>query len=54
MGHTLAEQQFTSYAKVENWVPNWFASKDENIYGGIQKLPESWRKCVTSDGEYFE
>lgn len=55
MGHALAEQQFDSYEEVENWVSDWFASKDEHFYWrGIHKLPERWSKCVESNGQYFE
>ncbi|GBP36373.1 Mariner Mos1 transposase [Eumeta japonica] len=32
MGHALAEQRFDSYAEVENWVSDWFASKEEHFY----------------------
>ena len=55
MGRELAEQHFVSYEEVENWVTNWFASKDEQFYWrGIDKMPERWKKCVASDGQYFE
>lgn len=55
MGHALAEQQLDSYEEVENWVSDWFASKDEHFYWrGIHKLPERWSKCVESNGQYFE
>ncbi|GBP42386.1 Mariner Mos1 transposase [Eumeta japonica] len=55
MGHALAEQRFDSYAEVENWVSDWFASKEEHFYWhGIHKLPKRWTKCVESDGQYFE
>lgn len=55
MGHALSEQHFDSYEEVENWVSEWFASKDNQFYWrGIHKLPERWSKCVESDGQYFE
>lgn len=55
MGHALAEQHFDSYEEVENWVSDWFASKDEQFYWrGIHKLPERWSKCVENNGQYFE
>jgi [histone H3]-lysine36 N-dimethyltransferase SETMAR len=55
MGHALAEQHFDSYQEVKNWVTNWFASKDKQFYWhGIHKLPERWKKCVDSNGLYFE
>lgn len=55
MGHALAEQHFKTSEEVENWVSDWFTSKDEQFYWrGIHKLPERWSKCVESDGQYFE
>jgi [histone H3]-lysine36 N-dimethyltransferase SETMAR len=55
MGHALAEQHFDSYEEVENWVTQWFASKEEQFFWrGIHKLPERWSKCVESEGNYFE
>jgi len=55
MGHALAELHSDSYEEVENWVPDWFALKDEQFYWrGIHKLPERWSKCVENNGQYFE
>ena len=55
MGRELAEQHFVSYEEVNKWVTNWFASKDEQFYWrGIDKMPERWKKCVASNGQYFE
>ena len=52
MAHTLSEQHFKMYEEVENWVSEWFASKQGKFYwDGIYKLPE---RCVASDGHYFE
>nr|KAF6369105.1 hypothetical protein mMyoMyo1_010510 [Myotis myotis] len=43
MAHTLSEQHFKTYKEVENWVSEWFASKQEKFYwDGIHKLPERW------------
>jgi len=55
IAHALSEQHFKTYEEVENWVSEWFASKQEKFYwDGIHKLPERWGKCVASDGHYFE
>lgn len=55
MAHGLAEQEFSSYENVANWLENWFAGKDQEFYrSGIRQLPERWAKCVASDGTYFE
>ena len=49
-----AEQRFGSYEDVKKSLNEWFAAKGEDYYWrGIHKLPESCRKCITSDGEYF-
>jgi hypothetical protein len=43
MAHTLSEQHFKTYVEVENWVSEWFASKQEKFYwDSIHKLPERW------------
>jgi len=55
MGHALSEQHFTSYEDVQQWLHNWFASKEEQFFcQGIHKLPERWEKCIANDGQYFE
>jgi len=55
MGHALKEQHFKTSEELENWVSEWFSSKEENFFWrGIHKLPERWSKCVESDGQYFE
>ncbi|GFV21722.1 mariner Mos1 transposase [Trichonephila clavipes] len=55
LGHALAEQHFTSYENVKSWLDDWLASKDRTFLGGgIHKLHERCRKCVDSDGYYFE
>ena len=55
LGHALAEQRFTLYENVREWLDNWFDLKDEQFYWrGIQHLPERWEKCVNSNGDYFE
>nr|KAF6368013.1 coenzyme Q10A [Myotis myotis] len=41
--HTHFEQHFKTYEEVENWVSEWFASKQGKLYwDGIHKLPERW------------
>ena len=32
LGHALAEQRFTSYENVREWLDNWFDLKDEQFY----------------------
>ena len=55
MGHALSEQHFTSYEDVQQWLHNWFASKEEQFFWqGVHKLPERWEKCIANDGQYFE
>lgn len=55
MGHALKDQHFKTSEDVENWLTEWFASKDEQFFkNGIHKLPERWSKCVESEGNYFE
>ena len=54
LGHALAEQRFTSYKNVREWLDNWFDLKDEQFYWrGIYHLLERWEKCVNSNGDYF-
>jgi hypothetical protein len=55
MGHALKEQHFKTSEELENWVSEWFSSKEEQFFWqGIHKLSERWSKCVESDGNYFE
>ena len=55
LGHALAEQRFTSYENVREWLDKWFDLKDEQFYWhGIHHLPARWEKCVNSNGDYFE
>lgn len=55
MGHALKEHHFKSSEELENWVSEWFSSKEEHFFwNGIHKLPERWLKCVENDGDYFE
>ena len=55
MGHTLADQRFTSYDNVRKWLDDWFAAQEEQFsWSGIYKLPERWPKSITSAGQYCE
>ena len=55
MAHGLAEQHFTSYEEVKNWVNSWITLKDEGFFKrGIRMLPERWSEVVERDGQYFE
>ena len=55
LGHVLAEQRFTSYENVREWLDNWFDLKDDQFYWrGIHHLLERWKKRVNSNGDYFE
>ena len=52
LGHALAEQRFTLYENVQEWLDNWFDLKDEQFYWrGIHHLPERWEKCINSNGD---
>ena len=55
LGHALAEQRFTSYENVREWLDDWFDLREEQFYWrGIHHLPDRWEKCVNSNGDYFE
>ena len=57
MGHALVERHFDSYEDVHffrKWLDEWFASKDEEFFVVVHKLPERWEKCIVSEGKYFE
>ena len=46
LGHNLAEQRFTSYENVQEWLDNWFDLKYEQFYlRGIHHLPKRWKMC---------
>jgi len=38
MGHTFAQQRFTSYEYVRKWLNDWFGSKEQLFWHGIHKL----------------
>ena len=55
MGHALAQQRFTSYEDVRKWLDDWFGSKEQQFFWrGIHKLSNRWKKCIATDGQYFE
>lgn len=55
LGYALSEQCFDSYENLREWLIQWFNTKGRQFYWqGIHKLPERWKKCVESNGKYFE
>ena len=55
MGHALSDQHFTSYENVRKWLDDRFASKKRQFFWrSIQQLPDRWKKCIASDGQYLE
>ena len=55
IAHGLAHQNFHSYDEVKEWIDSWIDSKDALFcWDDIRKLPEKWKKLVSSDGQYFE
>ena len=55
MQHSLAKQTFSNYDEVKKWIDSWIATKPVEFFRtGIRELPEMWKKCVDSDGKYFE
>lgn len=55
MTHGLAEQHFSNYNEVKQWIDSWIAEKSTEFFRrGIRNLPERWEKVVASDGQYFE
>ena len=41
MGHSLAEQRFANFKKVEKWLVEWFPLEREKVFfwNGIHDLP---------------
>ena len=55
MGHALAQQRFTSYEDVRKWLNDWFGSKEQQFFWrSIHTLSNRWKKCIATDGQYFE
>ena len=55
MRHSLAEQRFANFEEIEKWLVEWFALNEKKYFwNGINNLPETWAKCVESNGQYFE
>jgi [histone H3]-lysine36 N-dimethyltransferase SETMAR len=55
MQHGLADQNFSNYDEVKEWIDSWIAAKEPNFFcNGIRQLPERWEKVVANDGQYFE
>jgi len=55
MRHALPQQRFTSYEDVRKWLDDWFGSKEQQFFWrGIHKLSNRWKKCIATDGQYFE
>ena len=46
---------FRNYEDVQKWIVEWIVSKDQFFYRcGIHLLPQTWKKCITSEGKYFD
>ncbi|EFN85687.1 Histone-lysine N-methyltransferase SETMAR, partial [Harpegnathos saltator] len=55
MAHGLAGQHLANFEEVQNWLDEWFRSKDASFYRrGIHGLPGRWQKCVASERREFE
>ncbi|VVC35246.1 Ribonuclease H-like domain,Winged helix-turn-helix DNA-binding domain [Cinara cedri] len=55
MQHGLADQHFSNYEEVKNWIDSWIAEKPAEFFRkGIRELPEKWEKVIASDEQYFE
>ena len=55
MQHGMADQRFSNYEEVKNWIDSWIAEKPVEFFRkGIRALPEKWEKVIASDGQYFE
>jgi len=40
---------------VRKWLDDWFGSKEQQFFWrGIYKLSNRWKKCIATDGQYFE
>lgn len=54
LSSALSGVSFNDEAELENWLRQWFASKDRAFYRrGIEKLVERWTEVVNNGGEYI-
>uniref|UniRef100_A0A914BZG8 Transposase n=1 Tax=Acrobeloides nanus TaxID=290746 RepID=A0A914BZG8_9BILA len=54
LSSALSGISFNDEAELENWLRQWFASKDRAFYRrGIGKLVERWTEVVNNGGEYI-
>lgn len=55
MKAALKGANYKSSEDVITVIKNWFKSKNEEFFRqGIHALPDRWRKCVASGGNYFQ
>lgn len=55
MSNFLANKKFENYDDVKSALDEFFDSKDVEFYrNGLIKLIERWKKCIDSDGAYFD
>lgn len=55
MSNFLANKKFENYDDVISALDEFFDSKDVEFYrNGLIKLIERWKKCIDSDGAYFD
>ena len=53
--HHLARRHFTSFEDVDRSITKFIHSKSPSFFrSGILQLPGRWRKCIESEGDYFE
>ncbi|CAK9803683.1 Mariner Mos1 transposase [Anthophora quadrimaculata] len=53
--HYLVDSHFKSLEEVGKSINEFIQSKPPSFYrNGIRQLPEKWKKCVESNGDYFE
>lgn len=51
----LRGKRFNTDDEVEEFVCIWLSELPKEFFDtGIKKLPERWKKCVTSKGNYLE
>lgn len=55
MAHAFAGLHLYNFEEVQNWMKEWFWSKDTEFYRrGIRELLERWQKSAASERRYFE